>query len=180
MKKRESLLVPILLFLLGMMAHAQMSAPSGPFEGFKSADDQPVEIKADYMDLEMATGNLKFKGHVKAKQGKRIIYADRVDVAYTEDGKITRLEAGGNVKVVMEEAFAVCGLLVLDNEKRTITLKEGPRMVQGRQIITGDKMEYDIATEKLLVSSPRIEWVPGEGTSLPGEEKPAGEEGGSK
>ncbi|HUT53915.1 MAG TPA: lipopolysaccharide transport periplasmic protein LptA [bacterium] len=141
-------------------AAAQVAGPPGPFEGFKSTDKQPVEIHAGTMEADLNSGRLVFIGRVTARQGERTIYAERIEVNYTEDGKITSLTAIGSVKVKMGAAFATSDRLYLDNVKQVITLTGKPRVVQGRQIVIGDKIVYEIGPERLTVQKPRIEWVP--------------------
>lgn len=144
-------------------APATAPLPPGPFAGFQSTDKTPVEIHADRMEVNLATKKLVFLGHVIAKQGKRTIYADRMDVNYTQDGKVTRLEAKGNVKVNMGDSFATSDQLILDNVKQIIYLNGRPRLVQGEQIIVGEKMVYEMVPERLIVTNPRIQFQPGKG-----------------
>jgi len=132
----------------------------GPFAGFRSGGKDPVEITADRMEADLGSGSLRFIGRVRAKQGKRTIYAERMDVSYTEGGEVTKLVASGSVKVNMDEAFASSDRLELDNVKQVIRLTGSPRVAQGRQIMTGDLITYQIKTEKLTVKNPRIEWLP--------------------
>jgi lipopolysaccharide export system protein LptA len=152
-------------FLFSLPAPAQtlggqLTAPPGPFAGFKSAGKDPVEIVADRMEADLGSGNLRFIGHVRAKQGKRTIYAERMDVVYTEGGEVTSLVATGGVKVNMGDAFASSDRLELDNKKQIIRLIGSPRVAQGRQVMTGDLITYYMKTEQLTVSRPRIEWLP--------------------
>lgn len=137
---------------------AQVASSPGPFQGFKSTDKDPVEINADRMEADLSSGRLRFIGHVRAKQGARTIYAQRMDVRYTDAGKITSIKAKGHVKVKMGGAFATADRLELDNARQVIYLRGSPKVVQGKQIITGEKITYRITTEELIVTKPRIEW----------------------
>jgi lipopolysaccharide transport protein LptA len=154
------MLAAIAAALAAPPSRAQMTGSPGPFQGFKSTDKTPIEIRADRMEADLTSGRLRFIGRVSAKQGKRVIYAERMEVNYTDQGGITVLEAKGNVKVSMDQAFATADRLVLDNTKQVIRLLGSPRVVQGRQVIVGKKITYEIGTEKLTVSEPRIEWMP--------------------
>ena len=151
----------------------QLTASPGPFSGFKSTGKDPVEIVADRMEADLGSGNLRFLGHVRAKQGLRTIYAERMDVAYTEGGEVTTLVATGGVKVNMGDAFASSDRLELDNKKQVIRLLGSPRVAQGRQVMTGDLITYEMKTEQLSVKNPRIEWLP-EQPGKPGKPGKAG------
>ena len=157
--KTRIFILAVAIFLAAS-AQAQLVGPPGPFQGFKSTDQEPIEIHADRMEADLTTGRLLFSGHVSAKQGKRVIYAESLQVSYTQDGKITVMEALGNVKVKMDDAFASADRLVLDNTQKVIRLLGSPRVVQGKQIVIGEKITYEIGPEKLVVTSPRIEWIP--------------------
>ncbi len=157
--KKTAMVLFLLAFFTAGLSIAQMAVPPGPFQGFKSSDNVPVEITAGSMHADMQAGDLVFKGRVKARQGDRTIYADKMEVKYTPDGKLTKLVAIGNVKVNMGDSFATSDRLIFDNVKRVIYLVGNPRLVQGKQIIVGRKMTYDITLEKLIVDAPKIEWA---------------------
>jgi lipopolysaccharide export system protein LptA len=165
--KRVGLLAALAVILIASPSQGQFVGPPGPFAGFKSADKEPVEIHADRMEADLSSGRLRFIGHVRAKQGERVIYAERMDVKYTEGGRITQLKARGNVKVRMGDAFATADRLDLDNTRQVIHLLGSPKVVQGKQIVIGEKMTYEIGPERLIVTRPRIEWTQ-EGTNQPG------------
>jgi|GEM_PF-5389421 len=148
----------ILLLALAVPASAQFEAPSGPFSGFKSGDRVPVYINAERFEGDLAARKLVWLDHVIAKQGKRTIYADRMDVSYARDWKVETLVARGNVKVHMEDTFATAERLIWDNTQKVIYLIGKPRVVQENQIILGQKMTYWIDKEKMMVEKPRIEW----------------------
>ncbi len=164
---RLRLFISVIIFMAAALAMAQTEAPPGPFKGFKSNDKTPVDVKADRMEAEMSGGKIRFFGHVRAKQGERVIYAERIDVHYAPDGTLITLEATGVVKVSMDDAFATCDRLLMDNAQRTIYLLGRPRVVQGKQIVTGKTMTYFMDTERFKISDPRVEWAPEEGA--PGE-----------
>ena len=168
----NKLLPALALLLLAVAAQAQMAAPPGPFAGFKSTDKVPVEIVADRMEANLATGLLRFIGHVRAKQGARTIYAESMEVVYTQAGEVVSILALGGVKVNMGDAFASSDRLELDNKKQVIRLIGSPRVTQGKQIITGELIVYEITSERLTVKNPRIEWTPEQGATLPGRAKP--------
>ncbi len=179
------LLVAIIIMAVpALQAPAQLEAPSGPFSGFKSADDVPVYINAERFEGDLAARKLTWIEHVSAKQGKRTIYADRMEVSYTKDWKVTVLVARGNVKVHMEDAFATAEKLIWDNRKKVIYLIGSPRVVQEDQIILGKKMTYWIDTERMMVEKPSIEWRQSKkaspGSAGPGATKQGGETGKDK
>jgi lipopolysaccharide export system protein LptA len=157
-------LVALTVLVWGMAARAQVTtAPPGPFEGFKSAGKDPIELSAARMEADLGANKIAFIGKVSAKQGDRTIYAERMDISFTAQGEITTLLATGSVKVRQKDSFATSDKLFLDNKARVIRLTGSPKVVQGSQIVTGSEIIYEIDKERIVVPNPRIEWRPEEG-----------------
>jgi len=154
------LAVALIPFLALGQDEDKKEGPAGPLAEFSSSDKEPIELQADKMEANLGEGRLKFVGHVSARQGERTIYAEEVEIDFTKEGEITFLVASGAVKMRIKDAFANCCRLEFDNVKKVITMLGKPRVVQGRQIIMGDRITYYIETERLVVINPRIEWKP--------------------
>jgi hypothetical protein len=75
----------------------------------------------------------------------------------------------------MGSAFATSDRMVMDNVRQVITLYGRPRVVQGKQIVIGEKIVYEMGPERLTVQKPRIEWMP----EAAGANVPAGKEPGA-
>ncbi len=119
--------------------------------------DKPIEVNSRKMTARMVPGGaeLVFDGKVKIKQEDMLLTCDRLVVVYEDEkkgksdpevvkksskdisGSVKNAVATGNVKVTKGELTAVAGKAVLDNQKRTVLLNEGPPKVwQGPHMLT--------------------------------------------
>jgi lipopolysaccharide export system protein LptA len=57
-------------------------------------------------------------------------------------GNVRSMTASGNVTVVQKDRKAVAGQALFDNDKRTLTLTDNPRLSQGSDVMTADTMVF--------------------------------------
>jgi lipopolysaccharide export system protein LptA len=126
--------------------------------------DLPVEITTSKVVVKYA-GNVRMavcEGPVKVEQGDVTLTCDKLviesDAKGAKQGRENRgsakqlpvdlqngsdmksITASGNVKVLQGDRMALAGKAVFDNVKRIITLSENPKLWQGPDILTGDKV----------------------------------------
>ena len=129
------------------------------FGGLAQDTSLPVEIEADSLSVDNASGKAVFDGNVLIGQGKMRLAAGRVTVEYGADGKsIANLRATGGVTIAnladaaeAQEAFYTIdsGVIVLTGDvlltqgasamagqKLTINLKTGTGTMEGRVATT--------------------------------------------
>ena len=82
---------------------AAAAAQGAPFGGLAEAGGGPVEVTAEALSIDRATGVAVFEGGVVVGQGTGEgalrLAAERVEVEYGEDRRIARLTATGGVTV---------------------------------------------------------------------------------
>ena len=93
--------------LAGLLAAAAVAAAAMaqqtevPFGGLDHDSSQPVEITADVLELDQASGTAVFSGSVTVGQGDLRLTADTLTALYAEDSSsVDRMEATGNVTLV--------------------------------------------------------------------------------
>jgi lipopolysaccharide export system protein LptA len=146
------LLLCSLIVLAPGLAAAQTDLSLGDVEADAST---PVEVSADSLNVDQATGTAVFNGNVLVVQGDIRISAASVEVFYDAEGSaITRLVAGGGVTfaTATEAAEAAqadydlaTGLLILSGEvlltqgnsalsaeRMTVNLRDGTAQMDGR------------------------------------------------
>ncbi|TFL17584.1 lipopolysaccharide transport periplasmic protein LptA [Jannaschia formosa] len=121
-----------LLAVLAFPASAQQSQVgfgSGEFD--RSA---PVEVAADSLEVDQATGRATLTGNVVIAQGELRLSAQRVTVDYaTVDGdrRIERLNAEGDVLIVAGQDAA-------EGQEATYTLGTAEILLSGDVVVTQD------------------------------------------
>ncbi|VAW97463.1 hypothetical protein MNBD_GAMMA21-2524 [hydrothermal vent metagenome] len=128
---------------------ATLLMASTPSWALRSDRNQPINIKADRVEINEKTETSHYQGNVYLKQGSLIINADSIMV-YLKEGKLIKIIIDGspatfeqkpedNKDVVQSSAqhmeyYATRQLLIL---------KQDARIIQGANNFSGDFIEYD-------------------------------------
>lgn len=130
-----------LVFPMAAAAQTQMA-----LGGLAVDPDAPVEITAERLDVDQATGRATFEGDVLIGQGEMKISAATVEVIYDEaSGDIARLEAQGGVTFVTATEAAEADRAVYDISGGNLTLTGDVLLTQGRTALSSQSMVVDLA-----------------------------------
>lgn len=140
----------VLSLALGLPAAAQTMA----FGGVQADTKAPVEMTADALSVDQATGQAKFTGNVVIGQGQMRLSAQEVTVTYAAGGqqKIKSLTATGGVTLASGSDAAEAREAVYDVETGNITLTGDAIVTQGQNVLAGDRLEVNLATGTANVS----------------------------
>jgi len=136
---------------------------------------EPIEISSDSLDVLQEEGKAIFRGKVDAKQGNVNIHSDTMTVFYknggaggSEQNKISKLIVEGSVllNTPTETAKAKKGEYNVD--KGLITLNNNVVLTRGKNVLTGDNLEYDVKTSKSRMVSSGIKSDGGSGGRVKG------------
>jgi lipopolysaccharide export system protein LptA len=111
----------------------------------------PVNINADTLEYDNKRNMVAFKGHVVARQGDMVIFADAMNVTYEQKGKLKQIEAQGSVKIIQADRIATGDSITYYNEEQKIVLNGNPRVWQGDNVINGEKITVFIKEERSIV-----------------------------
>ncbi|WAC07883.1 MAG: lipopolysaccharide transport periplasmic protein LptA [Thermodesulfobacteriota bacterium] len=131
---------------------AQLLKPKG------LSSDQPVNITSDRMVADNRNRTVSFLGNVVAKREDMIIFSDQLSTVYTEQNTVEKIIARGNVKINQTDRTATCQeatFFQLPQQKVVMTGK--PKVWQGKNIITGDKIIVFIKEDRVEVESGKQE-----------------------
>lgn len=121
--------------------------------GGGASSDQPIDIRSDRLEANDAKKQMRFVGNVVAKQGDLTIYAQEVTLYYSEgSGEVDRVEALRDVRIVQGEKVATGQKGVFFNREAKIVLTGSPRVNQGEDFISGEKITVFINEERSEVS----------------------------
>ena len=132
--------LPTLLLAQG----ALVDLGSGAFDS-----GQPVEVSADTLSVDQATGQAVFDGNVLVVQGTVRMSAARVEVEYAsgEGGApngIERLRASGGVTFVTATDAAEAQEAIYTIDSSSVVLTGGVLLTQGATAISGDRLVVDL------------------------------------
>jgi lipopolysaccharide export system protein LptA len=148
----------LLLIASAAGAGAQQAARQGTAEG----GDEPIEITADRLVLAQDQQLATFYGNVDAVQGDTTLRSDELRVYYTSSEErqasgsgqsVRRLEAEGNVVITQPGETASGRSGVYDVLSRKMMLEGDVVLTRGQNVVRGDRLDVDLATDVSTVSS---------------------------
>ena len=114
------------------------------------AEDPPIEVEADVLEVRQNEGIATFSGNVDAVQGDQTLTADVLDVFYAagpdaaEEGRVERIVARGNVVVTSPEEVATGDEGTYDLVTRTIVLTGDVVLTREGNVLRGSRLEVDL------------------------------------
>ncbi len=138
------ILLPIFLFVSAMSVAAQ--GTNVAFGTIRQDTGLPVEVTADNLSVDQATGTAVFTGNVLIGQGEMRLSATRVLVVYRADAEgIARLEATGGVTLVSGPDAAESERADYNIDSGTIVMSGNVLLAQGRNALSSDKMSVKLS-----------------------------------
>lgn len=137
----KPLIFTIAMLLIGVTAPALAQGANVAFGTIKQDTSLPVEVTADDLAVDQATGTAIFSGNVLIGQGEMRISAGRVLVVYSDEGgRIAKLEATGGVTLVSGPDAAEAQRADYSIDSGTIVMSGEVLLAQGRSALSAEKM----------------------------------------
>ncbi len=154
MKNPAFLLSLLLAVTLPVMSFAQ--GAQVPFVGLQSGETTTVEVTADSLGIDQATGKAVFSGNVVIGIEGMRLSADKVEVIYSDSseegtGPISRLVASGNVIFSNGEEAAEANLADLDVESGMVLMTGNVILTQGNNALSGERLRIDLNAGTALI-----------------------------
>ncbi len=146
-----------------------------PANALQSDYEQPINVVSQEQMADLKANKMVFEGNVEATQGTMKIVADKVEVERSDSGQLKSIIAYGN-PVTFEQT--------LDNGKpihtssRTLSYFPGESLViisggatiwQGESRMTGERIEYNIQTQRMRAENQRSQGGRVSSTFVPAE-----------
>ena len=134
---------------------AESTGGGGAFGLGAFDSDAPLTIRSDALDSFREEGErrLVFTQNVKATQADLTITSDRLEAFYAD--KMTqprRLIAEGRVVVVRGAHEGRCDRATYDRSERRVVCRGNAELREGGDRVTGAQIEFDIESERVVVS----------------------------
>ena len=115
--------------------------------GISADPTAPVEVTADSLTVDQATGTAVFAGNVVIGQGELRIAAGEVRVVYDDaSGDIAQLSASGGVTFVTATEAAEAQSAEYDLQAGTLVMTGNVLLTQGASALSADSMTVDLKT----------------------------------
>jgi lipopolysaccharide export system protein LptA len=146
----------ILTFFISLLAWTALASAQ---VGGKLDSDKPIEISADELEVVQPDQQAIFRGNVVAVQGNVRLKSNVMRVYYLTGeqrsegmGAISRIEVDSNVQLATpdESAKASRGAYYVDKEQ--ILLIGDVVLTRGKNILKGERLDYNLKTGKSVLS----------------------------
>lgn len=111
--------------------------------------DAPIEITADELEVDQASGVSVFRGNVRAEQGEMVLTAGSLRIEYGRDGdgriRINRLIGEGGVTFVTPAEAVEAAEAVYSLAEQTLEMRGDVMFVQGPNVLSGQNFRVDLA-----------------------------------
>lgn len=116
----------------------------------------PIVITSTTLTADNKKRTALFEGSVIARSENMTLYSDRMFVSYTEKGKITKIEAEGNVKLIKGDRVITSESATYIAEEEKVIFTGQPRAMEGNSIVTGTKMTYLLKDDRSIVENSKV------------------------
>lgn len=117
--------------------------------------DAPIEIKADEAEIITRDGGRKliFQRNVWVRQANVILRCDHLEAIYQKgESEPRELMAEGRVHIVQDNRHANCDKAIYLRESNSLTCRGRAELVQGCDIVRGESIEFDLASDQAVVA----------------------------
>jgi lipopolysaccharide export system protein LptA len=125
-------------------------------QGEKRGSDQPLRVTSQQLEADNTQMVIIFTGNVVAKQAEMTIYADVARVYYEkkeEGNEVREIVATGNVRIQEADRLATCQKAVFNNGEQKIVLTGQPKVWQGKDMVSGEKIIILLEEDKSFAES---------------------------
>ena len=128
------------------------------------AQQGPVDVEANEMEVIDADKQAIFRGNVDAVRGDQHIKSDLMTVYYadakqpdgTSKSEVSKLDATGNVTVTTKTQIITGEWAKMDVSANTLIVGGHAKLVQGKTTLQGEKLNVDLNTDRILMTGGRV------------------------
>ena len=135
--------VPLMVLLLAT------GAATGAAAGLPSP--RPLDIDAERLVLEGKENRAVFEGSVTVRRDDWTLTCEKLTVRYDPAGRVTHLLAEGAVRVVQGARVVTAERAEFDNVEEVLTLTGDPIITEGKNVVRGKVVVYDLARDTVRV-----------------------------
>lgn len=135
-----ALLAALVLMVPGVHAQGAQVA----FGGLKQDTSLPVEVTANSMTVDQASGSAVFSGDVVIGQGEMRLSGQEVRVDYSSNGQITKVHVTGGVTLVNAGEAAEAREAVYTIDDGQVVMSGNVILTQGNNALSGQRLVVNL------------------------------------
>ncbi|MBX3181718.1 MAG: hypothetical protein KIT72_12365 [Polyangiaceae bacterium] len=146
----------ISVLLLAGVAFAWLAPESAEALPLTTVDGEPLKVRAEVLDIDVARGQALFTGQVVVRVGKLELRSETVELSYDDDARVKRVVARGGITARYDGAVLKSDGLSLDAQKKRAELHGGVEVRRGKSLLRAKRATIDLDTRRV-----RLEQVSG-------------------
>lgn len=116
----------------------------------------PIVITSLTMTADNRANTALFEGSVIAKTDNMKIFSDKMLVFYDETGKVIKIEAAGQVKLIRGERIITSDTAVYFARDENLIFTGQPKAMEGGSIVSGTRMIYMMKEDRYKVENSKV------------------------
>ncbi|MCB9548635.1 MAG: hypothetical protein H6706_22750 [Myxococcales bacterium] len=116
---------------------------------------ETLDIRAARLELDQATGQVRFTGEVVARQGDLELRCAVLEARYGKDGEVDGLSASGGVTVTQGELSARADAARYQRGEDRLELTGSPEVTRGKDRLSGARIVYWPGQGRVVVEQAR-------------------------
>lgn len=115
-----------------------------------TATGSETVITSKELFLDYKTRNVSFEKNVHVQDPKMEMYCDQLNIRFGEDNQIDWIGASTGVRILSEGREAQAGKATYDVKTDEFLLEENPRIIDGKNMMMGEKIRFWRETGKMV------------------------------
>lgn len=122
-----------------------------------AAEEKPITITSKTLIADNKNNVAIFEGSVVAKSEDIVVHSDKMVVSYANpEGKITRIDAYGNVRAYKKERVIFSKEATYFGQEEKIVFTGDPKAIEGENVIAGTQIIYFLKDDRAVVEGSRV------------------------
>jgi lipopolysaccharide export system protein LptA len=151
----KSIFLKTVLFML-LISGLFFAERQGNSEEKSPLKKGPITITSETLSADNKARTAFFEGSVLARTDSAELHADRMLVFYSEDGKVIKIEAEGDVRLIRGQRVMTSDKALYFAEEEKVIFTGSPKATEAGNVVTGTKITYMIKEDRSIVEHSRV------------------------
>jgi lipopolysaccharide export system protein LptA len=138
--------------LVAGLAVGATFAPASSADPILAVGDGALEVQADNLEVDVATGNAILTGKVTLTKGELKVSCPRIELKFDATPHVKWARGSGGVTADLRGVHAEGPEAELDLAKQVLDLRGGVRLARGAGWLQAEQARIDLATAKVTAS----------------------------
>ena len=140
---------------IGTCVVGVLSVPSAGAEPLATVDGEPVQVRAERLEIDLKSGVAVLSGDVRLQRGALEVTCGRLEARYDKAPAVRWAKATGGVRATMRELSARASEAELALDRKELTLRGNVRVSRGGAWMRAAEAVVDLKTNRVTLQHVR-------------------------